>query len=1005
MPTAQNIQTTFAVSQFTPATTSPASAIPFPITASYNGQIVALSFKLGPNGMVKDDFNQLVINIMDNSNAMSDAQEVLLTLADIENYFYNEFPNVTDTANQTFNYNFKPQFNTNGVPNATISSSISYYAVSNNALVDFTWGPSVLAISSAPPAPLIGDLSVSFGANPVAVGQVGAGAGVVIKSGSSFSVQLPKNVNKYKYNINGTSVTGNVLNYYSDEIAVPVDPTYNTDIIVNLPPATQSTAYQNLIFRADTDISIYVQCESVNNLYSNLSNKLTASASIRLPSPYIASAESLQNQMITVSGTILEQKPGLTTPLNYSIFAIGVQDWNSSRPLANWLITDVMDKPVPACKQGQSPSVVVFQSPVNSIAASVGALATVPLALNKGYYFLAVQYAGTINLSKSLDIKAASNAPLLTQSPVSNMDKSGVTVAYVNDNVAWGAGNQVYNSASNTLTFNPVLTPSPLMTLPTLAYASSQLTSAQQVRATYSLYSQETILSPLVKINELTTQTNMLAVPAPYPATAKSFWTVPNVQKGAFYILEVSLFSVLLPGSAAAIQGKAAIATSSKDNFTVVPLGSYSTTVQQAKSSADIPVPLALNLSHTTSLSTTSGSVQTKRTLVASNKSPSSKEFSALGLLLQSISYEVIEFQAQSPDAFDSNGLKLLTSTGSSALTVAAPPSNSGSNVGTSALVPEVSLIQLYTSTQSTNAGITTTAIVEEFLNNKYYTARSWFTVLDLKSNQVINSDKVYSEPYLVTPLQMAAPASMSIKNSFNSDSVLVNVTSVVKSLAGLYSPLIWNGDAVQPTSFRVDVLDENGQTVGTATKAFTYFDDYNNPSNPGSVSGSVIVNGVKKIAGQNLYATAAITYTRLKADGITLVSSQKIEGALFAPMVQMYVNGPIATSNLKMVLSPAGTTGRNEATSFKIQCTVDFGGAGIQGAFVKAFVAGKASASAATTYEQNMTYDANNEVWTTASLYPDSNVDYNEALIVSIAVSPVAGVGFDYLPPLSLSG
>lgn len=1000
--------TTFAVSAYSPVTaTSPASATPLPIVASYNGQIVALSFQLGPHGLVKNDFNQLAINIMDNSNAMSDAKEVLLTLADLEIYFDNEYPNES-TANKTFNYNFVPQFSTNGVPNATLASSISYYAVSNNILVDFNWGAlQTLPISSAPPAPLIGDLSMSFEPNPTTVGSVSAGAGVVIKSGSSFSVQLPKNVNKYKYNINGTAVDGTVLNYYSGEI--PITPSnYNTDKVVTLPPSSPPTSYSGLIFKADTDISIYLQCEGVNNLYSNLSNKLTASASIRLPAPYIASAESLQNQMITVSGTILEQKPGLTTPLNYSIFAIGVQDWNQSRPLANWLCTDVMDQPVPACKPGQSPSVVVFQSQVNSIAASVGAVATVPLALNKGYLFLAVQYAGNINLSKSLDIKAASSPPSLTQSPASNMDKSGVTVAYVNDNVAWGAGDQVYNSASNTLTFNPVLTPSPLMTLPTLAYASSQLISAQQIRATYTLYSQETILSPLVKINELTTQTNKLAVPAPYPANAKSFWTVPNVQKGALYILEVSLFSVLLPGSAAAIQGTAAIATSSKDNFTVVPLGTYSTTVQQAKSSADIPVPLSLNLSHTTSLSTvpavtaadgsitTPESVLTKRTLVASNKSPSSKEFAALGLLLQTISYEVIEFQAQSPDAFESSGLKLLTSSGSSALTVAASPSNSGSNVGTSGLVPEVSLIQLYTSAQNGN----TTAIVEEFLSNKYYTARSWFTVLDLKSNQVIDSDKVYSAPYLVTPLQMAAPASVSLQNSFNSDSVLVNVTSVVKSLAGLYSPLTWNGDAVLPTSFRVEVLDENGETVGTATKAFTYFDDYNNSTNPGSVSGSVIVNGVKKIAGQTLYATAAITYNRLKADGITLVSSQKIEGALFAPMVSMYVPGPVEVYNLKMVLSPSGTTDRNKATSFKILAEVDFGGANTQGAFVKTFVAGKSSVNAAVTYEQGMTYDGNNNVWTTASLLLDPNTDYNQALIVAIAYNS-NGVGVEFIAPL----
>ena len=392
-------------------------------------------------------------------------------------------------------------------------------------------------------------------------------------------------------------------------------------------------------------------------------------------------------------------------------------------------------------------------------------------------------------------------------------------------------------------------------------------------------------------------------------------------------------------------------------------------------------------------------SVLTKRTLVVNNTSPSSKEFAALGLSLQSINFELIKYQAQDPDAFDSAGLKLLTSSGSTTMSVTATPSVSGSTVLNSALVPEVSLIQLYT--QVTTG--TTTAIVEEFLTNEYFTTRAWFTVLDKKSNQIIQSEKVYSSPYLVTPLQMAAPSSMSLQNSFNSDSVLVNVSSVPKSLANLYSPLTWNGDAVQPTSFRVEVKDEDGQIVGTASKAFTYFDDYNNLSNPGLVSGSVIVSGVNIIPGQTLYATAAITYTRLKADGITLVSSQKVEGALYAPMVSMYVPGPVIVSNLNMTLSPSGTTDRNKATSFKLSAEVDFGGASAQGATVLGFIAGKANANGATSYEQTMTYNTNTGVWSTGTLYLDPAVNYNNELIVALAYNS-NGVGFAVIPPLPSS-
>jgi hypothetical protein len=179
---------------------------------------------------------------------------------------------------------------------------------------------------------------------------------------------------------------------------------------------------------------------------------------------------------------------------------------------------------------------------------------------------------------------------------------------------------------------------------------------------------------------------------------------------------------------------------------------------------------------------------------------------------------------------------------------------------------------------------------------------------LDLKSGAELNSDLVYAFHEVAGFPPMNAPSSVSI-NDLPSDKP-GDALRVFVSVAGanqlVNKPVAWGSEPVIPLSFKVELFDQNRESIGSGPYTRTFTSDelynYNADSNPPvSIPNAPLdIFGLTLKESSHVYAKATITYA-LASD-----KSKKSEGSGNNINATAYLIPPtMVVSNIKLVQNP----------------------------------------------------------------------------------------------------
>lgn len=914
-----------------------------PTHAVFDGKNVQLKFDFANTRTIQNTFSQLSVTVTDMSNPANEPLFFSISRYQLDEYL----KETADAAPNYFMYSFEPVFD------GKKSSSISIEAAERGTgTVDQSLKSLSLPIPVAPDAPklAVGD-SLTFEMDS-------AGTGVKILGGSLLiTPSLNQSVISVRVTVRGTlpDGTGHTQDRDVDWSPTASDPCKSFSL-----PATFSQSYK-------PDTNIFITARScTDNFFSGLSSSVVGKASIRLAAPVISSATSMQDQKITVYGTVM-QAPYAVVPataakvVKYSIFAM-LRIKNQVVSAASlWKPTNIQNQVAPLLPNAlANQEAVMFDHEVTQVDG-------VDLTLAKAYTFVAVSHYGTYDVTKSLDIEASLNAPALTQSPVSNMDTTALTIKYVDPALEWNTAIQSFDKPTNVLSFAPAFVD------------GSFPLDDQSLVFSYSFSKKSPSDAAPVVISNKTIQSHT-TVGAPPPP----FWDVSNPVKDTQYTLASTIQVFIADEDASLIESSnfaLPIVSASNSRIKVVTLENYSSTIKQKMLSSEVPGVKNLTLS-TMQVGT---GLSARKALTASHVSPSDDEFAAAGCEFMHTEHQVIKgVSSTNPNDFVEGNLQRLSPSGNTTtLTTGAADANEDH--------PEHIIHQLHN-------GDSPVATPVHPQQAELYSTRSRNVVLDKNSGVVVASEWSYDH-HQVAENHMNAATGVTIANypTEKNDTLKVSF-SVDRQNQLLNKPAAWAGKgAVVPDSFSVQILNKNGEVIGKTSRAFTAlellgYDGYSKTStSPGTspINTFALVSGLLLVANDVLRAKMQITYA-LKG------SSSRKEGSVNDPNVSPYVVTPSfkvssilveqtpQTESSKALAPKAVDSSPAKITSIKVTAVLELNGLSptADGVDVKCYVAGAPSGLA-------LVYNDVKKVYVGTLTPVGSTTNYQSAIFTVVAVHP----------------
>jgi hypothetical protein len=928
------------------------------LDAVYNGLNVEVRFNF-LNGQKPEempvDFTEIVIIISDFSNP-SNAPAIMLKkiIMDDLNKFLAD-PNNLNA--KYYPYTFVPEFGGKISSQILISAKVNFKGTAN--VNDISYPVVSLSIPTSPEAPTISLV------NPLKF-KINTGTGVMVDGDVILKVAPPypsQPNTKCKVTVSGSKMS---------------DPYYfniNTDAgnySSSLFPLNISSYFPNDI-TPDSSVNIYLQYEG-NDRLSELSNIISAKASVRLDAPVITAVTSMQDRKITVAGTV-KQAPYTEDSassvvsdkrIRMTILAVETQEDDEivSEELS-WAPTNQKDLAVegisgPTASQDN----VLFNYEISQVNG-------VDLKRTKAYRFVAVAHYGLYDNTKSINILAQlpDVPPKINQSLPSNMDKTGLCIELISPDVKWT------NTQNTTVVNNvPVLTFTPAFTQLPWPPANSQ--HRQQMIISYSFSSKQK--------GQINQKTNHSPV---YEIAPAEYWKVSNPLPEDEYTLEAK-FEVYVPTDQFKyIQGTPATPlVKNESNYWVASLKTFTASVGETRSSSDVPNVKELSL-YTQLLGTNN-----TRALVSSHKSHSAKYYEEKHFQVIRTEREMIE--GRSTNSHDFNGTTRLSFDLNGTQTHVSV-ANTNTNIPSSLNRDHGEDYYYILYPNGANANSTPISIT----TGKIFTIRTLTVVLDLKSNVEIKSDWAYASHEVTGLPPMNAPTFVNIDDlPSDKPGYALRVFVGVDARSNLVNkPEAWGSEPVIPLSFEVELLDQNRDPVGSGPYTRTFTSDELHNYNAGfTLIAPLDIFGLTLVENSHVYARAVITYA-LESD-----KSKKSEGSGNNINATVHLIPPtIVVSNIKLTQNPVlpdaqGPRAVNVSGMLNLTVYADVDSKGLTGTIVQCYL--KTHNGIGPHMMSLDTTDATGMRWKSGLLIPESQKNYQSEEISVFATNGYAKFPFAYL-------
>lgn len=393
------------------------------------------------DSMIKPGFKQLFISVKDQKTGVSLAAKDSYLTKDIKNYLtYGKFVVLEDSQKLTTPLNYIEI-----LVDTKDSSAVSFKARENGEYnSDYDYPVQLISIKKRPSPPKV----------VVEAPKIGLVSGKISFTGSVKVTPVPnEGVDEIFLNVSGNSGNGDYFEVRSERIKLtsPVPLFYTFDLI----SGSKDLAYIGAILAKINDLKpdsqLRISAHShANNSDSAESVSVAIESSIRLPSPVLTVAKSLQDKKITVSGNLVK---GSATS-QYSIMGQELPLTGSTIDPTKWKLTNIRNKTI---------SSDVSVSQILEFSHDITQLNGVDVPDLTVIAFIAIQHSpgpsngNGINETKSVDIDddVIDNRPPLDQSSASNELKA-VTISYLNKSLGIDAGVQTGGNATvKALSFSP----------------------------------------------------------------------------------------------------------------------------------------------------------------------------------------------------------------------------------------------------------------------------------------------------------------------------------------------------------------------------------------------------------------------------------------------------------------------------------------------------------------------------------------------------------------------
>jgi hypothetical protein len=391
------------------------------------------------DSMIKPGFKQLFISVKDQKTGVSLAAKDSYLTKDIKNYLtYGKFVVLEDSQKLTTPLNYIEI-----LVDTKDSSAVSFKARENGEYnSDYDYPVQLISIKKRPSPPKV----------VVEAPKISLVDGKITFTGSVKVTPVPnEGVDEIFLNVSGNSGDGDYFEVRSERIKLisPVPLFYTFELKSGGKDADYIGAILAKINDLKPDSQLRISAHShANNSDSAESVSVAIESSIRLPSPVLTVAKSLQDKKITVSGNLVK---GSATS-QYSIMGQELPLTDSIIDPTKWKLTNIRNKTI---------SSDVSVSQILEFSHDITQLDGVDVPDLTVIAFIAIQHSpgqpNGIDETKSVDIDddEIAKRPPLDQSSASNELKA-VTISYLNKSLGIDAGQQTGGNATvKALSFSP----------------------------------------------------------------------------------------------------------------------------------------------------------------------------------------------------------------------------------------------------------------------------------------------------------------------------------------------------------------------------------------------------------------------------------------------------------------------------------------------------------------------------------------------------------------------
>jgi hypothetical protein len=623
------------------------------------------------------------------------------------------------------------------------------------------------------------------------------------------------------------------------------------------------------------------------------------------------------------------------------------------------MITDVMNVDVPT-PTGGAPQNVSFTKDVTKINSVLNNVTTTLVDFVSGdvYAFIAVQHDDAFLVGKSVDISTiGANAPPLTQSKASNQ-KMGVTLALVDKTYKFISGTQNYDSVTKVLSFSPSVVTSSGAALPT------PLPNDTNYIYEYSFNSSKKTPS---KIDSARNAGGIYTVPNIFVDKSPIGDDVYTLTATISYMLsDYALQSIENPSNEPSLYVHPDLSNANKKSSVLV--ATYSSTTKKGRTTEDVPLLKALDLGLTMN-------ILGVRKLVAYWNADYDASFR-----IQSVQLEVMKGFAGTPSSGANSFIPLVLSSATPFPTQVTPNIN-GTDVADVYVFNEIGTVS------GNPAVFSATALSGSF------TVRARATVADKQNgDNLITSGWAY-DSYEVDPVIMNGPTAVSIASVAASVGKSFNVSFTAPArtaISSLSVPSTWGTSyTIALKSALVSLFDNDSKLIDSKVYTFSDAENATFATAPVAVAAVSFTELQNLVAGSNVYAEVQLTYAK-KDSTLVQAGAKSDRNASYVS-----VSPSISVSEVTLTQDPPATgTGNRKVndvgmTTLKVSGKVTLNGLLPAGATVTAVISAADIQGGANTVLHTMTYDASDETWSTANLYPNVAVNYKSAIVLVIANHP----------------